>query len=316
MGEAERPRVRADAGLGVGAVARRLGVAPSTLRTWDRRYGIGPSGRSPGGHRRYTADDLARLEDMQRSILTGASPAEAARVALGAPLVRPVVARGHGAGGNRVPLSLTSEGAADRARGLARAAMALDATAMTATARAALAQDGVVAAWNGVFVPVLDGIGRKHAASGSHVEVEHLLSAVLVQCLTETTLSDGARPRLAGRPVLLACAPEEQHSLPVYALAAALEEAGIAATVLGARVPSAALTAAIERIGPRAVFVWSQTSDTGDPSWLADLPRTRPPLRTVIGGPGWARGRVPDGVRLVASLPEAVGALGDLNPRP
>lgn len=316
MGEAERPRGRADVALGVGAVARRLGVAPSTLRTWDRRYGIGPSLHSPGGHRRYTADDLARLEGMQRTILAGASPAEAARAALGAPPVGPVTARGHGTGGNRVPLNLTSEAEADRARGLARAAMALDAAAMTATARAALAQDGVVAAWDGVFVPVLDGIGRKHASSGSYVEVEHLLSAVLLRCLTETAPSDGARPGRAERPVLLACAPEEQHSLPVYALAAALAEGGIAATALGARVPSATLKAAIERIGPVAVFVWSQTSGTGDPSWLADLPLTRPPLRMVIGGPGWARDRVPDGVRVVRSLPEAVGVLGDLAPRP
>ena len=28
--------------LGVVAVARRLGVATGTLRTWDRRYGLGP----------------------------------------------------------------------------------------------------------------------------------------------------------------------------------------------------------------------------------------------------------------------------------
>ena len=32
--------------LSVAAVARRLGVAPATLRTWDRRYGIGPSGHT------------------------------------------------------------------------------------------------------------------------------------------------------------------------------------------------------------------------------------------------------------------------------
>ena len=38
-----------DVGLGVAAVARRLGVAPATLRTWDRRYGVGPT-RARGGH--------------------------------------------------------------------------------------------------------------------------------------------------------------------------------------------------------------------------------------------------------------------------
>ncbi|MFD7889240.1 MerR family DNA-binding transcriptional regulator, partial [Streptomyces albidoflavus] len=30
-----------DAGLTTGTVARRLGVSPTTLRSWDRRYGLG-----------------------------------------------------------------------------------------------------------------------------------------------------------------------------------------------------------------------------------------------------------------------------------
>ena len=52
----------------VAAVARRLGVAAATLRTWDRRYGLGPSAHEAGAHRRYTADDLARLETMRRMV--------------------------------------------------------------------------------------------------------------------------------------------------------------------------------------------------------------------------------------------------------
>ena len=45
--------------LEVAAVARRLGVATGTLRTWDRRYGLGPSEHQAGTRRRYTAADLA-----------------------------------------------------------------------------------------------------------------------------------------------------------------------------------------------------------------------------------------------------------------
>ena len=74
-------------GFSVGAVARRLGVAPLTLRTWNRRYGIGAREFSPGRHRRYTAEDITRLEHMQKLILRGAAPADAARVALSAPVV-------------------------------------------------------------------------------------------------------------------------------------------------------------------------------------------------------------------------------------
>lgn len=69
-------------GLAVAVVARRLGVAPATLRTWDRRYGLGPSEHRAGAHRRYTDDDVARLVVMRRLTLDGVAPADAARVAL------------------------------------------------------------------------------------------------------------------------------------------------------------------------------------------------------------------------------------------
>ncbi len=71
-------------GLAVAAVARRLGVAPATLRTWDRRYGLGPSQHRAGSHRRYTDDDVARLVVMRRLTLDGVAPADAARAALAA----------------------------------------------------------------------------------------------------------------------------------------------------------------------------------------------------------------------------------------
>jgi hypothetical protein len=110
--------------------------------------------------------------------------------------------------------------------------------------------------------------------------------------------------------VLLACAPEEQHSLPLLALAAALSEAGAARLMLGARVPASALAAAIERARAHSVFVWSQTSETGDPSWLGELPgAARPPLRIVVGGPGWDLGRLPPDVAFAASVSEALDAL-------
>lgn len=300
-----------EAGLGVGAVAQRLGVAPSTLRTWDRRYGIGPSGRSPGGHRRYTPADLARLEIMQRRILAGAPPGEAARVALGAPPGTSPPPRAHGAGGNRVPVTAPGrdERQAAAVRGLARAAMALDRPAMTDIVRAALRRDGIVPAWDGLIVPVLTGIGRKYAATGECVEVEHLLSTVLLGCLAET--APPLRPRNA-RPVLLACAPEEQHSLPVHALDAALAGAGVDTLDLGARVPPAALAAAIRRTGPNAVFVWSQMAETGDPAWLGALPAARPPYRLLVGGPGWAYDRLPAHAARVTALSEAVTELTSL----
>jgi DNA-binding transcriptional MerR regulator len=67
--------------LTVAAVARRLGVAPSTLRTWDRRYDLGPSTHTAGSHRRYSVNDLARLVVMRGLVQEGVPPAEAAQIA-------------------------------------------------------------------------------------------------------------------------------------------------------------------------------------------------------------------------------------------
>lgn len=71
-----------DAPLTVAAVAARLGVAASTLRTWDRRYGLGPSSHEAGAHRRYTPADVARLEHMRSLTLQGVAPSDAAQIAL------------------------------------------------------------------------------------------------------------------------------------------------------------------------------------------------------------------------------------------
>ena len=70
----------------VAVVARRLGIAPATLRTWDRRYGLGPTGHESGTRRRYSSQDLARLQHMRRLTLEGVAPAEAAHLALASPL--------------------------------------------------------------------------------------------------------------------------------------------------------------------------------------------------------------------------------------
>ncbi|WP_198653334.1 MerR family transcriptional regulator [Actinocorallia populi] len=291
-------------GLSVGAVARRLGVSPSTLRTWDRRYGIGPSRRSQGSHRRYDPADVARLEVMNRLILQGAPPGEAARVALGGTGVRERAPRAHGAGGNRLALSAVP----DRTRGLARAAMALNGPAVTETVREALARDGAVRAWEELIAPVLRGVGERYAATGEAVEIEHFLSGAALAALAEAA---SPVPETGVRPVLLACAPEEQHSLPVYALGAALAERGIPGLMLGARVPERALGDAMKRIGPGAVFVWSQMDRTGDAGVLERLPGGRSASRVLAGGPGWPR-PLPEGVRFVASLPEAVAAVAEV----
>src|SRR5215213_1382401 len=78
-GEPEHETAPAPAGVPVTAAARRLGLSASTLRSWERRYGLGPSLRTPGGHRRYSAADLAALQRLQQLTAAGMATATAAR---------------------------------------------------------------------------------------------------------------------------------------------------------------------------------------------------------------------------------------------
>jgi DNA-binding transcriptional MerR regulator len=285
--------------LSVAALARRLGVAPATLRTWDRRYGLGPTGHSAGSHRRYTPADVVRLEQMRRMTLDGVSPAEAARAALAldegelAASTETPVAR-------VVPLHRTDAAV----RGLTRAALALDARAIDRTVTEALATHGVVWTWDALLVPVLANVGERWDASGNGVDVEHLLSESILSALRSVSASE---PRTV-RPVLLACAPEELHTLPLQALWAALAERGVDARVLGARVPAAALSAAVRRGGASAVFLWAHRPDLADQEQVQAVPVMRPSVAVVVGGPGWS-GRVPEGATHAQSLSEAVTVL-------
>ena len=327
------PGGEGEAGYGIGAVARRLGVPAPTLRTWNLRYGLGPSRRSPGGHRRYDAADLRRLEEMKRLIGEGLPPAEAARQVLApaatppapeSPLTRPEdptlpeppASTGQSASTGQPsptgqPDRLDRPDPAGRAAvrltasALARAALVLDARAVSDLVETALAAHGVVWTWERLVLPVFETICRRQHETGSGIDVEHILSDRVQAALHRLARASG---RAAVRPVLLACAEDEQHSLPVHALAAALGELDVETRVLGARTPNAALADAMRRLGPVAVFVWSQQDFTGDTTPLAALPRLRPPCQIVAGGPGW-QGELPPGAVRVTTFHDAIAIL-------
>ena len=327
--------------LTVAALARRLGVAPATLRTWDRRYGVGPSGHTTGRHRRYGAEDIARLELMQRALLRGASPAEAARYALQAnpqpeagsaqrdqaeagparlrlavpatsspdqDLSAPaddvdwLVAEGdfHPGPGRRAASGgrgLKLPGASRTARGLGRAVLAMDSPGAQRLLADAFDNLGVAAAWAEVIAPVSAAIMARWETSGLGVETEHLLRECVLAALVRVTPVVSA-PRNA-RPVLLACAPRERSSLPLYALVAALAAREIGTRMLGAALPAEALAAAIRRTAPSAVVLWAQAPRHADPALAKKLPTNRPRCRLLFGGPGW---RGPDQASSANSL--------------
>jgi DNA-binding transcriptional MerR regulator len=312
--------------LTVSAVARRLGVAPSTLRTWDRRYGLGPGEHSSGTHRRYAPEDLARLEVMQRALVEGATPAEAARLAVAdrgpaaaaarAPAV-PLASVGRrtpspvededSAAGVGAGAALRMPGAGRQARGLGRAALALDGDVTVRLLQTSIHDIGVIRTWDEVARPVLRAVADRWSRTGLGIEVEHMLSEAVTSVMARVAFQHHSPSSV--RPVLLGSMPGERHSLPLRVLAATLAERGVGASLLGADLPGSALNAAITRTAPAAVFLWSQAPESADASLVGGLPRTRPRTRCYVGGPGWDVSVLPRSVVPLASLGEAGNVL-------
>lgn len=67
----------AEVPLTITATAQRLGISPSTLRTWERRYGLGPQHREAGKRRRYTPEEIETIENVLRLVRSGVSPSDA-----------------------------------------------------------------------------------------------------------------------------------------------------------------------------------------------------------------------------------------------
>nr|BFE87053.1 hypothetical protein GCM10020093_096540 [Planobispora longispora] len=129
---------------------------------------------------------------------------------------------------------------------MARSAVALDSSSLSGWLGAALTRHGVVWTWERLVIPVFEAICARQAATGAAIEVEHVFSDRVLAALLP--LVKAPRAPVNDRPVLLACAEDEQHSLPIYALAAALAtEHRIESRVLGARTPFSALAGATRR---------------------------------------------------------------------
>ncbi len=263
----------------VAAVARRIGVAPATLRTWDRRYGLGPSRHVSGSHRRYSDLDVARLTLMRKLITSGVTPADAASKAL--------ALKEKGGVPKQIKRKITKgiDSPELLIATLIRAANTLDHKLVEEIITSQIKKVGVITCWRDLITPVLIEIGINWEKGKGDIEVEHMLTEVLKRSLriNKVVLT---KP-INSRPVLLACPGEELHTLALHALAAALAERNIEVYFLGARTPISALSAVVKRSAPPAVFLWATMASNGDHKIVSALPKIRPTPRILLGGPGW-----------------------------
>ncbi|MFI5728761.1 MerR family transcriptional regulator [Kribbella sp. NPDC051587] len=267
-----------DVVLPVGRTASLLGISAVTLRTWDIRYGVSPSARTIGRHRRYTPADIARIRRMQRLIDRGVAAQDAARLSADAP-----------------------SGFAATVDSLVAAAEQFQFTDLSDRLGTALTRYGAARTWQDLVAPAFRRLEARFQQQHDCTDIELVLAggytAAVEQYVSQPHLK--ARP---AQPVLLVPCPEERHTLALTTLRAVLLERGQSTVMFGPDASPVAVLDAIPRADPSAVVLWATIRRPGQAQLRRRIEATG--RRAFGAGPGW-HGRT----RPLTTLAQAVDAL-------
>ena len=226
--------------LNIAALAQRTGVQPDTLRKWEHRYGVIRPERTPGGQRRYTDHDVARVEWLKARLAEGYRIGEAAALLGGAQL-------------DHAPQT-----SGDLRDAIYARVTASDAPGLEQLVAQSLTVLPIHEAIADVLAPVLVRVGTGWAEGELNVAQEHLATSV-IRAHLERLLAD---PRGPARGVaVLACAPGERHEIGLLMLAIMMRADGWQIASLGSDTPVRDVFGLASDIGARLVCISATLAD-------------------------------------------------------
>jgi DNA-binding transcriptional MerR regulator len=237
----------------IGLASRKSGVPAETIRIWERRYGIPDPQRTPGGHRKYSDDDVELLRALKTltdgGVRIGGLAAQTREAILEAAKLQQTrvgePARAAEEDFDYAALIADVIEAARR-RDARAAAEALDRPLLHRHAR-----DVIL----GLYLPALHEVGELWHAGELDVASEHFIEKEITGRIHSVRVN---RPDSeGGATALLACVPEERHEAALLAAAVLLEMRGFDVTYLGADLPTEELVRAVRALRPRFVVLAS-----------------------------------------------------------
>jgi MerR family transcriptional regulator, light-induced transcriptional regulator len=270
--------------LSAGQLAAATGLAPGTLRAWERRYGRPVPRRLPSGHRRYDESQLCFVRRVVEGLARGerlAALMRASDVELEHLLCEPAGADA------LLPRHFLELAARWSAREIETAL------------RDSYQRLGPRAFVEQRLAPLFRGLGAAWAAGSAPVRHEHFVSGVVDDLLRALRLQL-PEPAEGARALVLATLEGEQHALGLQMAALVAASRGCRPLLLGASAPLEDIVAAARESGAAgvAVGVSPATAGAATDRVLREL-RARLPsrVRLLVGG-SCARGvrRGPRGV--------------------
>ncbi len=219
-----------------GEVEQRTSVPATTLRQWERRYGLPNPQRSAGGYRLYSQNDLSVIEFFKNKIAQGVSVSRAAQLyALeqSLPSSQRSPAQAQSAVHSPVhPKAQPLDGLVAQLVDSTTNGDSLRADRILAQAYATMSIEHVVL---DLIQPTLIEVGERWHRGEINIAHEHQSSHYLRGKLHHLLELAGS-PR-HGPTVILACPPAEWHEIGALSIAIFMRRAGIRTHYLGANTP-------------------------------------------------------------------------------
>ena len=250
-----------------GEVEQRTGIPATTLRQWERRYGLPNPQRSAGGYRLYSRNDLSVIEFFKTQIAQGVSVSRAAQLyALEQSLPSLQRSSASAVQSDAVQLDAVPNASSPQVQSpTALVAQLVDSTTngdslkadrVLAQAYATMSIESVVLE---LIQPTLIEVGERWHRGEITIAHEHQSSHYLRGKLHHLLELAGS-PR-HGPTVILACPPGEWHEIGALSIAIFMRRAGIRTHYLGANTPIPDLARFAREVRASAVMLSVSSSE-------------------------------------------------------
>ncbi len=277
------------------AVVRSTGLSEHLLRAWERRYRAILPMRTPGGTRRYSDADVARLQLLRAGVEAGHPISELASLP-DAELE-----------GRFSEHSTPSGALLDE---LLDAVERLDARELERLLTVQFHLLGPQSFARRVADPLLAEIGQRWVRGEIEIAAEHLATSMLRTILGLALRTSSSAER--DPPILVTTPPSERHELGALIAAVAAVAAGGNAVYLGPEMPLEDLTAAVRRLDAAVVALSVVQLERGaGESFIRELrERLGPEVEIWLGGAGASELANVSGVAVVDSLEDLERRVG------
>lgn len=262
-------------------LAERTGVGQSTLRAWERRYGLLKPQRTPKGHRLYSEADAVLVRRVVKLLESGNAISEVAKAILADPTALGPMA----AEKTRQKTPKLENGVwKEYVLRLLEAIESFNPAQLDNVYNEASSLYPLDLVSNQLIEPVLSELGERWQGRETGIAEEHFFSAWLRNKLGARL--HHASAAVSGRTLILACVPGHRHEVGILLFALAALGRGYRVVYLGVDMPMDSLPAVIERAAASGVILSGGREldpETTIASLQALTPRLNCPL--FVGGP-------------------------------